>query len=148
MRGLPALAEALRAQGGRIAAARGRAPSSNMLPATEEDWTTEYLAPILSIKIVNGVEEDHRTINTYGSGHTDGIITASLAARTAFHRRGGFRLVLVNASPPAFPAAATTARAPWSASAPTNSTPAAPVGPEDLTSYKWVVVGDGHVRKG
>ena len=55
-------------------------------PASEDDWHTEYLAPILSIKIVNGIEEAIDHINHYGSKHTDGIVTQSLNMAQKFEQ--------------------------------------------------------------
>jgi glutamate-5-semialdehyde dehydrogenase len=58
----------------------------SIAPETEEDWHTEYLAPILSIKIFNGIEEAIDHINNYGSGHTDGIVTQSLNGEQTFEQ--------------------------------------------------------------
>ena len=66
--------------------------------ATEEDWHTEYLAPILSIKIVDGIKEAIDHINNYGSGHTDGIVTQSLNRAQTFEQQVDSASVLINAS--------------------------------------------------
>lgn len=66
--------------------------------ATEEDWSTEYLAPILSIKMVEGLEAAITHINTYGSHHTDAIITQDAIAAERFTREIDSAIVLVNAS--------------------------------------------------
>jgi glutamate-5-semialdehyde dehydrogenase len=67
-------------------------------PATEDDWHTEYLAPILSVKVVNGIEEAIDHINHYGSGHTDGIVTQSLNMAQQFEQQVDSASVMINAS--------------------------------------------------
>ena len=59
----------------------------NISLATEEDWHTEYLPPILAIKIVSGIEQAIEYINHYGSGHTDGIVTQSLDMAQNFEQQ-------------------------------------------------------------
>ena len=66
--------------------------------ATEEDWSTEYLAPILSIKMVDGIDKAIAHINRYGSHHTDAILTADAAAGEHFVREVDSAIVLINAS--------------------------------------------------
>jgi glutamate-5-semialdehyde dehydrogenase len=75
-----------------------RALDSRIIPATEEDWKTEYLAPILAVKIVADIEEAIAHINHYGSHHTDAIITADAAAAKRFTDQVDSAIVLVNAS--------------------------------------------------
>lgn len=67
-------------------------------PATEEDWSTEFLAPILAVKVVDGLAAAVEHINHYGSHHTDAIITEDAAAAEAFTRAADSAIVLVNAS--------------------------------------------------
>ncbi len=142
---LPVLAEALRAQGVELRGCPRARAIVDMLPATEDDWTTEYLAPILAIKVVDGVEEAIAHINTYGSGHTDGIITSALAPAQRFTAAVDSASVLVNASTRLSGGGDYGQGAVVGIS--TDKLHArGPVGPEDLTSYKWVVVGTGHVR--
>ncbi|MBX9726880.1 MAG: glutamate-5-semialdehyde dehydrogenase [Rickettsiales bacterium] len=69
-----------------------------ILPATEEDWSTEYLAPILAIKVVEDVNAAITHINHYGSHHTDAIITEDVAAAQQFLNEVDSAIVLVNAS--------------------------------------------------
>lgn len=71
---------------------------ANLTDATETDWQTEYLAPILSIKTVNTVEEAIEHINHYGSAHTDAIITENLTVAQQFLREVDSASVMVNAS--------------------------------------------------
>jgi glutamate-5-semialdehyde dehydrogenase len=117
-----------------------------MEPATEEDWSTEYLAPILAVKIVDGVDGAIAHINTYGSGHTDGIITASLALADRFVAGVDSASVLVNASTRLSGGGDYGLGAVVGIS--TDKLHArGPVGPEELTTYKWVAYGAGHLRK-
>jgi glutamate-5-semialdehyde dehydrogenase len=117
----------------------------NIPPATEEDWHTEYLAPILSVKIVNGIEEAIDHINHYGSGHTDGIVTQSLNLARQFEEQIDSASVMINAS----------TRLSGGGDYGLGSVVGistdklhvrGPVGPDELTTYKWVAYGDGHLR--
>ncbi len=115
-------------------------------PATEEDWRTEYLAPILSIRVVRGIEEAVDHINTYGSGHTDCIVTRSLALARYFTEAVDSASVLVNASTRLSGGGEYGLGAVVGIS--TDKLHArGPVGPNDLTTYKWVAYGDGHLRE-
>jgi glutamate-5-semialdehyde dehydrogenase len=114
-------------------------------PATEEDWHTEYLAPILSIKIVNGIEEAIDHINHYGSGHTDGIVTQSLKMAHIFEQQVDSASVLINASTRLSGGGDYGLGSVIGIS--TDKLHArGPVGPDELTTYKWVVYGNGHLR--
>ncbi len=113
--------------------------------ATEEDWQTEYLAPILSIKIVNGIEEAIDHINHYGSGHTDGIITQSLKMAQEFEQKIDSASVLINASTRLSGGGDYGLGSVIGIS--TDKLHArGPVGSDELTTYKWVVYGNGHLR--
>lgn len=113
--------------------------------ATEEDWSTEYLAPVLSVKVVDGMNEAVDFINTYGSGHTDGIVTGSLERANRFVNAVDSASVLVNASTRLSGGGDYGMGAVVGIS--TDKLHArGPVGPNDLTSYKWVAYGDGHLR--
>ncbi len=128
---------------------RGTAEVQNfhprVVPATEEDWRTEYLDAILSVKLVDGLDEAVRHINHYGSHHTDAIVTADAQAAEAFVERVDSAIVLHNASTQfadggefGFGAeiGISTGRLP----------PRGPVGAAQLTSYKYVVRGSGQTR--
>lgn len=116
-----------------------------VFPAHEEDWHTEYLAPILSIKIVNGFDEAVEHINYYGSGHTDGIITQNLKMAQNFEYQVDSASVLINASTRLSGGGDYGLGSVIGIS--TDKLHArGPVGPDELTSYKWVVYGDGHLR--
>lgn len=71
---------------------------ARVIPATETDWSTEYLAPVLSAKMVNGVAEAIAHINRYGSHHTDAIITTDSSVAQQFVREVDSAIVLINAS--------------------------------------------------
>ncbi|MFZ9485585.1 MAG: glutamate-5-semialdehyde dehydrogenase [Alphaproteobacteria bacterium] len=114
-------------------------------PATEEDWRTEYLDAILSVRVVAGLDAAIEHVNLHGSHHTDAIVTADDAAAEAFCRRVDSAIVLRNASTQfadggefGFGAeiGIATGRLP----------PRGPVGPEQLTTWKYVVLGDGQTR--
>jgi len=114
-------------------------------PATEDDWHSEYLAPILSIKIVNGIDEAIAHINHYGSGHTDGIVTQSLAMARQFEQQVDSASVLINASTRLSGGGDYGLGSVIGIS--TDKLHArGPVGPDELTTYKWVVYGNGHLR--
>ncbi len=115
------------------------------IQATEDDWSTEYLDYILSVKIVNGVEEAINHINKYGSGHTDGVITRSLEISDIFVNGVDSASVLVNASTRLSGGGDYGMGAVVGIS--TDKLHArGPVGPTELTSYKWVARGNGHLR--
>ena len=115
-------------------------------PAAEEDWHTEYLAPILSIKIVNGIAEAIDHINHYGSGHTDGIVTQSLKSAQKFEQQIDSASVLINASTRLSGGGDYGLGAVVGIS--TDKFHArGPVGPDELTTYKWVAYGNGHLRR-
>ena len=125
--------------------ARTRAILPDIERATEEDWSTEYLDRILSVRIVDGVTEAIDHINTYGSGHTDGIITDDIAAARRFVAGVDASSVLVNASTRLSGGGDYGMGAVVGIS--TDKLHArGPVGPGELTSYKWVAYGDGHLR--
>ena len=143
---LPMMAEAFRAKGVEMRGClRTCAILSDACPATEEDWGTEYLAPIISIRVVDGLDEAVRHISEYGSGHTDGIITGSLAEAREFTSRVDSASVLVNASTRLSGGGDYGMGAVVGIS--TDKLHArGPVGPEELCSYKWIAEGNGHLR--
>ena len=143
---LPPLAAAFAQHG---VALRGCPRTRALLPhidaATEDDWTAEYLAPILAVKVVDGVEAAIAHINAHGSGHTDGIVTASLAAADAFTRGVDSASVMVNASTRLSGGGDYGLGAVVGIS--TDRLHArGPVGPAELTTTKWIARGAGHLR--
>jgi glutamate-5-semialdehyde dehydrogenase len=117
----------------------------NLVAADEEDWRTEYLAPILSIRIVDGIRQAIEHIATYGSGHTDVIVTESLELANIFTTSVDSSSVLVNCSTRLSGGGDYGLGAVVGIS--TDKLHArGPVGANDLTSYKWIAHGKGHLR--
>lgn len=113
--------------------------------AVEEDWQTEYLAPVLSIRIVNGYDAAAEHIAKYGSHHTDAIVTEDFSLARRFLDEVDSSSVIVNASTRFADGFEYGLGAEIGIS--TDKIHArGPVGLEGLTSQKWVVLGDGHVR--
>ena len=113
--------------------------------ATEEDWETEYLAPILSIKIVEGITEAINHINKYSSQHTESIMTEDHEHAQRFLREVDSSSVMVNASTRFADGFEYGLGAEIGIS--TDKLHArGPVGLEGLTSQKFIVLGDGHIR--
>ncbi len=118
---------------------------SEMKPASEEDWQTEYLAPILSIKLVNGIDDAISHINRYSSKHTDSIVTENFVLARKFLTQVDSASVMVNASTRFADGFEFGLGAEIGIS--TDKIHArGPVGLEGLTSQKWIVLGDGHIR--
>jgi glutamate-5-semialdehyde dehydrogenase len=116
-----------------------------MKPATEEDWYTEYLDAILSVRVVDGMEEAIEHIATYGSQHTDAIVTEDEARARRFLREVDSSSVIVNASTRFADGYEYGLGAEIGIS--TDKLHArGPVGLEGLTSLKYVVFGDGQIR--
>lgn len=114
--------------------------------ATEEDWATEYLAPILSIKVVSGLDEAIAHINQYSSQHTDAIVSEDYTRARRFITEVDSASVMVNASTRFADGFEYGLGAEIGIS--TDKIHArGPVGLEGLTSQKWVVFGDGHIRQ-
>ncbi len=143
---LPKLAEMLTQHGIEI---RGCAETcalvKNAKPATEEDYYTEYLAAIISCKVVDGLEEAISHINQYSSQHTEAIITENYTKARKFLREVDSSSVMVNASTRFADGFEYGLGAEIGIS--TDKLHArGPVGLEGLTSLKYIVLGDGHVR--
>ena len=116
-----------------------------MTVATEQDWYTEYLAPILAVRIVDSLDMAMSHIAQYGSAHTDAIVTADYGNAMRFLREVDSSSVLVNASTRFADGFEFGLGAEIGIS--TNKLHArGPVGLEGLTSQKWVVLGTGQIR--
>ncbi len=114
--------------------------------ATEEDWYTEYLAPILSIRVVDGLDQAIEHIGLYGSQHTDAIVTEDITRARRFLREVDSASVMVNASTRFADGFEFGLGAEIGIS--TDKLHArGPVGLEGLTSLKYIVLGDGHIRQ-
>lgn len=123
-----------------------RAIVAQMNEATEEDWHTEYLAPILSIRVVSGLDQAIEHIAAYGSQHTDSIITEDYSRARRFLREVDSSSVMVNASTRFADGFEYGLGAEIGIS--TDKIHArGPVGLEGLTSQKFIVLGDGHIRQ-
>lgn len=144
---LPVLAEQYRQKGVEL---RGCPKTCSLIPsakrACEEDWGTEYLAPILSIKIVAGLDEAVAHINRYGSQHTDAIVTENYTLARRFLREVDSSSVMVNASTRFADGFEYGLGAEIGIS--TDKLHArGPVGLAGLTTLKFIVLGDGHIRQ-
>jgi glutamate-5-semialdehyde dehydrogenase len=117
----------------------------HLVPATDADWHTEYLGPILSIKIVDGLDEAMDHINTYSSHHTDAIVTEDYSAALRFLREVDSASVMVNAST-RFADGFEYGLGAEIGISNDKLHARGPVGLDGLTSLKYVVFGHGEVR--
>ncbi|MBL0968931.1 MAG: glutamate-5-semialdehyde dehydrogenase [Brevundimonas sp.] len=143
---LPPVAEALIAAG---CALRGdessRALVPDIAPADEADWSTEYLAPTLAVRIVDGVAGAADHIRRYGSGHTEAIVTGDAEAAAEFLNAVDSAIVMWNASTQ-FADGGEFGFGGEIGISTSRLHARGPVGAEQLTSYKYVVRGTGQVR--
>jgi glutamate-5-semialdehyde dehydrogenase len=143
---LPPLAEIYARKGVELRGCeRSRAIVPAMKTATDEDWYTEYLGPILAVRVVDSLDEAIDHIATFGSQHTDAIVTEDYTAAMRFLREVDSSSVMVNASTRFADGFEYGLGAEIGIS--TNKLHArGPVGLEGLTSQKWVVLGSGQIR--
>ncbi len=146
LRVLPPLAAIYAAKGVELRGCeRARALVPAMKAATEHDWYTEYLAPILAVRIVDDLDMAIAHIAKYGSQHTDAIVTGDYGAAMRFLREVDSSSVMVNASTRFADGFEYGLGAEIGIS--TNKLHArGPVGLEGLTSEKWIVLGSGQIR--
>ncbi|WP_428421569.1 glutamate-5-semialdehyde dehydrogenase [Methylibium sp.] len=131
--------------GPRAKALLAAVPGARLADATEADWAEEYLAPVISIKLVDSLDEAIARINRYGSHHTDAILTRDHPNAMRFLREVDSASVMVNASTRFADGFEFGLGAEIGIS--TDKFHArGPVGLEGLTSMKWVVLGNGEVR--
>ena len=144
---LPPLAEKYREKGVEL---RGCPQTLSILPdiqtASDQDWDTEYLAPVLAVKIVGSLEEAVAHINRHGSGHTDSIVTEHLGRARTFLRAVDSASVMVNASTRFADGFEYGLGAEIGISTDKIHV-RGPVGLHGLTSQKWIVLGDGQIRE-
>jgi glutamate-5-semialdehyde dehydrogenase len=143
---LPRLAQAYREAGVELrGCAHTRDIVADCVAATDADWDTEYLAPILAIRVVDDLDQAIEHINRHGSQHTDSIVTENITKARRFLREVDSSSVMVNASTRFADGFEYGLGAEIGIS--TDKFHArGPVGLEGLTSVKFIVLGDGHVR--
>ena len=149
--GLPRIAAGLTAAGvelhcdNRALTILGPSASGNVRPASEEDWGREFLAMAAAVKVVDSMDEALAHIETYGSGHSEAIITEDYSAAMRFLDEVDAAAVYVNASTQFTDGAQFGLGAEVGIS--TQKMHArGPMGLRELTSYKWVIMGSGQVR--
>ncbi len=125
--------------------AESQAADSRIIPASDEDWGTEYLDSIISVRVVDGVEDAIEHIDKHGSQHTDCIITANKEAADTFIQKVDSAIVLVNASTQ-FADGGEFGMGVEIGISTGKLHARGPVGVEQLTSSKYVVLGDGQTR--
>ncbi len=144
---LPVIAEALRGHGieMRVDARAARAIPEGV-PATEHDFRAEFLGPIISVAVVDSLEQACDHINHFGSHHSDAIVTNDIAAAEAFTQRVDSSAVMVNASTRFNDGGVFGLGAEIGIS--TDKFHArGPCGVRELTTYKYIVRGNGHIRQ-
>jgi glutamate-5-semialdehyde dehydrogenase len=145
---LPTVCDALADAGCEI---RGDEQVRSFVPqakvATEEDWSTEYLDAVISIRVVESIDEAIDHIRRYGSGHTESIVTSDADAAARFFREVDSAIVLHNASTQ-FADGGEFGMGAEIGIATGRIHARGPVGADQLTSYKYVVHGSGQVRPG
>jgi glutamate-5-semialdehyde dehydrogenase len=115
------------------------------VPATDEDWATEFLAPILAVRVVDSLEQAMDHIARYSSEHTESIVTEDLAAAQRFQREVDSSSVYVNL-PTCFADGFEYGLGAEIGISTNRLHARGPVGLEGLTMQKWVLTGDGQLR--
>jgi glutamate-5-semialdehyde dehydrogenase len=130
----------------REAIAAGHAiPDLNIEDATEEDWATEYLAPIIAVRVLDSLEQAIEHIGRYGSGHSEAIVTRDTAAARAFQLGVDAACVYVNAST-RFTDGGEFGMGAEIGNSTQKLHARGPIGLRELCTFKYLVEGDGHVR--
>lgn len=143
---LPGLARAFQEHGVELRGCeRTRALVPSALAATNEDWATEYLAPILAIRIVDSIDEAMEHIATWSSGHTESIVTEALREAQRFQREVDSSSVYVNL-PTVFADGFEYGLGAEIGISTNRLHARGPVGLEGLTTEKWVLTGEGQLR--
>ena len=120
--------------------------SINVKPATEKDWGKEFLSLVISIRVVDSMDEALEHIESHGSGHTEAIITEDHSNAVRFLDEVDAAVVMVNAST-MFTDGSELGLGSEVAISTNKMHARGPMGLRELTSYKWTVLGDGHVRQ-
>ena len=120
--------------------------NENIKQAIEEDWSTEYLLPIVSVKIVNSIDEAIKHIEYYSSGHTESILTEDLNRASIFQKELDSAIVMHNVSTQ-FADGGEFGLGGEIGIATGKFHARGPVGIDQLTSFKYLVNGNGHIRK-
>jgi glutamate-5-semialdehyde dehydrogenase len=115
------------------------------ISATQEDWAQEYLGPVIAIRVVPDIDTAISHIATWGSGHTDAIVTRDIGAATQFQREVDSSSVLVNL-PTCFADGFEYGLGAEIGISTNRLHARGPVGLDGLTTYKWVLQGDGQIR--
>ena len=143
---LPQIAAAMRKQGVELRGCeRSRQIVADLVPATEEDWQAEYLELILAVRIVDGFDQAREHIEAYGSLHTEVIVTNDYQRSQQFLREINSSVVMVNASS-RFSDGNQLGLGSEIGISTTKLHSFGPMGLEDLTTRKFVVLGSGQVR--
>ncbi len=142
---MPRIAARLKAQGVELRGCAESCKLADMTPAAEDDWHCEYLDLILAVKVVDDIDAAIDHINTYSSAHTEAIVTRSLEASERFVAAVDSSSVMVNASTRFSDGGVYGLGAEIGISTDKLHS-RGPMGAEDLTTYKWIVTGNGHIR--
>jgi glutamate-5-semialdehyde dehydrogenase len=126
-------------------ARRSDIPNLNIEDATEQDWATEYLAPIIAVRVVDSTEQAIEHIGSYGSGHSEAIVTRDTAAARAFQLGVDAACVYVNAST-RFTDGGEFGMGAEIGNSTQKLHARGPIGLRELCTFKYLVEGDGHVR--
>jgi glutamate-5-semialdehyde dehydrogenase len=130
---------------GRARALSGEALAGTLREATDEDWDTEFLALVLAVGVVDSVDDAIAHVNAHGSGHSEAIVTPSVASARAFERGVDAACVYVNAST-RFTDGGEFGMGAEIGNSTQKLHARGPIGLRELCTFKYVVQGDGHVR--
>ncbi len=148
---VPAVLGALHERGvelrvdGRTRALAGPGFAGHLVDATDEDWGTEFLALVIAVAVVDSLDQAIDHVNEHGSGHSEAIVTEDLGAALMFQRRVDAACVYVNAST-RFTDGGEFGMGAEIGNSTQKLHARGPIGLRELCSFKYVVVGDGHVR--
>jgi glutamate-5-semialdehyde dehydrogenase len=131
---------------GRTHAAAGEELAGALHDASDEDWDTEFLALVLAVKIVDSVDEAIDHVNAHGSGHSEAIVTADVHAARAFEKGVDAACVYINAST-RFTDGGEFGMGAEIGNSTQKLHARGPIGLRELCTFKYVVQGDGHVRR-